>query len=265
MRPLLQAIALSLVFLTTTGHGLRATILADTNRDGRVDMTGDSDVEGKDTWTEERGALFLANIADTNQRCSSAITDKTNSTSLDECHDASDNVLRNPKGRIIVSGGYARELVRIFHMNGSNWDYVDANHTFRAAELRAGFKMGIDARDIRRPQGWNGAAIINFIVTDDGESASDQVALRVAPVLTRHALQGIDKVFTGAAARWSQEELLISGLEDCSSRAAGLGKSVVRLNNSDHWMQDLFTAGYDKHAWTQRAHQSTHLYQKLTK
>ncbi|TWU71565.1 hypothetical protein ED733_000715 [Metarhizium rileyi] len=236
--------------------------LADTNRDRRVDMTGDSDVEGKDTWTEERGALFLANIADTNQRCSSAITDKTNGTSLEECHDASDNVLRNPK---YLAPLQTTPIPGLTDSAKGNWDYVDANHTFKAAELRAGFKLGIDARDIRRPQGWNGAAIINFIVTDDGESASDQVALRVAPVLTRHALQGIDKVFTGAAARWSQEELLISGLEDCSSRAAGLGKSVVRLNNSDHWMQDLFTAGYDKHAWTQRAHQSTHLYQKLTK
>ncbi|KAF5120935.1 Protein-arginine deiminase type-3 [Metarhizium anisopliae] len=52
----------------------KVTILADSNRDGKVDITGDTDLAGKETWTEESGAIFLANIIDTDRRCSSQIT-----------------------------------------------------------------------------------------------------------------------------------------------------------------------------------------------
>lgn len=83
--------------LAVSSHSLKAAILADTNRDGKVDVLGDSDIAGKETWTEQRGALFLANIGDTNGRCSYNITDDTPDMDLDNCHDAFDNVQRNPK------------------------------------------------------------------------------------------------------------------------------------------------------------------------
>ncbi|TQV92528.1 peptidylarginine deiminase [Cordyceps javanica] len=57
----------------TTGS-FKVTILADSNRDGKVDTAGSTDLAGKETWTEESGALFLANIVDTDRRCSSQIT-----------------------------------------------------------------------------------------------------------------------------------------------------------------------------------------------
>ncbi|KAK2590614.1 hypothetical protein QQS21_011697 [Conoideocrella luteorostrata] len=56
-----------------TVDGFKVTILADSNRDGKVDLTGDSDLKGKENWTPEFGALFLANIVDTDGRCSSQI------------------------------------------------------------------------------------------------------------------------------------------------------------------------------------------------
>ncbi|KAG8412697.1 hypothetical protein J3458_013138 [Metarhizium acridum] len=55
-------------------NSLKITILADSNRDGKVDIAGATDLVGKETWTEESGALFLANIVDTDRRCSSQIT-----------------------------------------------------------------------------------------------------------------------------------------------------------------------------------------------
>ncbi|OAQ62640.2 peptidylarginine deiminase [Pochonia chlamydosporia 170] len=55
------------------GDGPRR-IPRDSNRDGKVDITGDTDLAGKEKWTEESGALFLANIVDTDRRCSSQIT-----------------------------------------------------------------------------------------------------------------------------------------------------------------------------------------------
>ncbi|GAB0138387.1 hypothetical protein EsDP_00006622 [Epichloe bromicola] len=190
--------------LTPTGHALKATILADTNRDGRIDMTGSSDVEGKDTWTEERGALFLANIAVTGRRCYEFIW----------CNDAWRDVQRNPRylaplrtlpnpdltqsaeASVSVSGEGAIANVRIFHKTADTWAFVDNSYAFKAADLKAGLELGIDARDVRRPNGWDGRVTVHFNLTDKGESASDHVALRVAPVLTHHTLQDIDQVFT---------------------------------------------------------------------
>ncbi|KAM0742084.1 hypothetical protein ACQRIT_002261 [Beauveria bassiana] len=57
-----------------TIDNFKVTILADSNRDGKVDIAGDGDLAGKETWTAEYGALFLANIVDTDRRCSSHIT-----------------------------------------------------------------------------------------------------------------------------------------------------------------------------------------------
>lgn len=44
-------------------------IRADTNRDGKVDLTGDTDVAGKGFWSNTRGAIFLPNIDDSHHRC----------------------------------------------------------------------------------------------------------------------------------------------------------------------------------------------------
>lgn len=57
-----------------TKASFEVTILADSNRDGKVDITGSTDLVGKQAWSEESGALFLANIVDTDRRCSSQIT-----------------------------------------------------------------------------------------------------------------------------------------------------------------------------------------------
>lgn len=178
--------------MSATSFSLQATILADTNRDGSVDITGNTDVQGKAVWTEERGALFLPNIADTNRRCSSKINENTANKELDKCHDASDNILRNPKylaplrtlpnrnltksatGIIATSGKYASEKVRVFHKNGGNWTYIDGKYVFRADALRAGLELGIDARDIRRPNEWDGRVTVSFNIADNGNTASDQ-------------------------------------------------------------------------------------------
>ncbi|GAA2943068.1 hypothetical protein GCM10011428_72230 [Streptomyces violaceus] len=50
----------------TTG---RADLRADVNRDGRVDVTGDSDKWWEDSWSVGRGAVYLPNIDDDTKRC----------------------------------------------------------------------------------------------------------------------------------------------------------------------------------------------------
>lgn len=136
-------------------NSLKAIILADTNRDRIVDIDGDTDVKDKGNWTLERGALSLAKIGDTNQRCSKKITANTTNEEFDSCNGASGTVQRSPKylaplrtipteelssdalGSIYVDEDVA-EMVRIFIKANSDWVFVGAGHTFTAEELKDG-------------------------------------------------------------------------------------------------------------------------------
>ncbi|KAM4054982.1 protein-arginine deiminase (PAD) domain-containing protein [Hirsutella rhossiliensis] len=179
-------------------------IRADTNRDGKVDMEGTTDIEGKDTWTDERGALFLANIADPSGRClTSSVKNDLESTKkllnelprphwtntpeekeLAGCHDASDDVQRAPQnmatirtlpvkglgasasGAISVSDDAARDLVRVFRPIGDSWEIVKSDTTFSAEDLAKGLELGVDARDTRRPNVQQAVAEIQKVLSE---------------------------------------------------------------------------------------------------
>ncbi|TDZ71687.1 Protein-arginine deiminase type-4 [Colletotrichum trifolii] len=92
-------------------HGLiKADIRADTNRDGIIDLSGQSDASDKVVWTEDRGAIFLPNIGDTDRRCSKftsmyldtcRLSQNCNETYIDllfdKCNDAQGTILRSPE------------------------------------------------------------------------------------------------------------------------------------------------------------------------
>lgn len=247
--------------MAQTGHALRATILADTNRDGKVDVEGDTDVDGKQTWTNESGALFLANIGDTDRRCSQDITDETPDKALGQCHDASGTAQRNPKylapirtvpntdlssdasGYIYITDEVAAEKARIFLREGDDWTYVDSNHTFTAQKLKDGLELGIDSRDVRRPD-WNGKATVHFRITDGDEEVEDFVALRVAPILTHHHGQAAERVFTTTGegkADYSRQ--LVTDFKNHTAQA-GIEKEVYVFDDFDVWSQDFFEPSY---------------------
>ncbi|KAG8413595.1 hypothetical protein J3458_012669 [Metarhizium acridum] len=247
--------------LVASSRALEAVILADTNRDGKLDIK--SDAEGKRTWTEDRGALFMANIADTDRRCSETIKDDTPFPELDKCNDASDNILRNSKflaplqtlpnsgltdaaqGLVTVSGEFANEKVRIFHKIGNDWAYVEDSRVFKAAELRAGLELGMDARDVRRPNEWDGRVKVYFNLTDNGESAADYVELRVAPVLIHHHLQELTEVYVASLDRESVGTKQFSDFVEKYTAEAGIKAPVVKFKSvADRWAQDIFETGY---------------------
>ncbi|KAM4058889.1 protein-arginine deiminase (PAD) domain-containing protein [Hirsutella rhossiliensis] len=275
---------------TSTQHGtgyhhpLKVTIVADTNRDGRVDVTGDSDLLGKESWSRQRGALFLANIVDTDRRCSSRILNSTSDDDIDKCHDASDDVLRNPKflaplrtvpnsglsrsavGSLYIADYTADSMVRIFHKTREGWVFVTPEYTFSAKRLRAGIRLGIDARDVRRPGVWDGRVTVELLVRDGDAEARDRVALRVAPVLTHHHGQETKQVLSQASSltglptaliplddpRGFRDDLwqhmFIHALENVT-RSAGIERGLFLFNDTtegatDIWVQDYFEPGY---------------------
>ncbi|KAM0286069.1 hypothetical protein ACHAQH_001077 [Verticillium albo-atrum] len=273
MRVNFQTAAFAIAF-APLASALNATILADTNRDGVIDVKTDS--EGKAEWTKDRGALFLPNIGDSDGRCAAktaAVRDSLDPESnswdnlillnnfTDSCNDASDNIQRNPKylaplqvlpncgvsasasGSVHVTDALAAQNVRIFQKNGDDWKYVEANHTFTAKELKHGLSLGIDARDVRRSGAWDGTAVVLLTVTDGAEEATDAVALRVAPVLTHHHTQAVERVFSTAAWSENPQFYFVRNFES-NVADAGIEEPVHLFQNGDIWTQDYFEPGY---------------------
>ncbi|OAL06249.1 hypothetical protein IQ06DRAFT_313376 [Phaeosphaeriaceae sp. SRC1lsM3a] len=239
---------------------LEVSILADTNRDGRVDVSGGTDAQDKAFWTENRGALFLPNIGDSGKRCSNQIQDSMPDNELDKCHDASDNVLRNPQylaplrvvctglsalaqGSIKITNTTAAEKVRIFHNQDNDWHFVSKDYTFSAQQLQSGLQLGIDGRDVRRPGGWDGRVQLQFTVSDNGTSSSDSVALRVAPILTHHHGQSVQRVISSAGRAGTPQSEFVSALKQ-KVADAGITEPLLLLDEGDIWAQDFFEPAY---------------------
>nr|XP_036581783.1 arginine deiminase type-3 [Colletotrichum truncatum]KAF6790226.1 arginine deiminase type-3 [Colletotrichum truncatum] len=180
---------------------------------------------------------------------------------VDTCNDASDNIQRNPKylaplqvlpnselsssatGSIRVSSCAAAKKVRIFQKDGSNWKYIGANHTFTADELKVGLDLGIDSRDVRRPDAWDGNVVVHLTVSDGADAATDSVALRVAPVLTHHHAQPVSKAFTVAVNYDISQVQFVADFKN-NVADAGIDEPVFVFSGFDRWAQDFFEPGY---------------------
>ncbi|XWX01265.1 hypothetical protein V2A60_009291 [Cordyceps javanica] len=249
-------------------QALEATILADTNRDGKVDAAGKSDHAGRDSWNESSGAIFLANIGDSDRRCSSKIPQDPPSYDVavdyNLCNDATGDIQRNPKylapvltlpiptisdsatGSVVVVDKTAASKVRVFLKDGARWNYVASNYTFTAEQLRQGLSLGVDAREVRTAD-WDGRATLRFSVKDQGAEAQDSVAMRVAPVLTHHHSQLAEQVFVtdpkGFTVFPDSENVFADDLAKVLTEV-GMKKPLYRVNVTDTWTQDFFEAGY---------------------
>ncbi|CEJ92617.1 hypothetical protein VHEMI08256 [[Torrubiella] hemipterigena] len=242
-------------------QAIGVTILADTNRDGKIDVKTDG--QNKATWTNERGAIFLPNIVDTDGRCSANININTADNKLETCHDASDNVLRNSNYlaplKVLPVSGLATDAkghftvtnaakVRLFRKTSKGWSYVDGCTSFTAADLAAGLDLGIDGRDIRRPSGWDGRTNVQFSVVSDGKEYKDTVTLRVAPVLTHHHAQSVEYVLMhntkkadGYDDYWTET---VGGVTNATAWAGIKGGLKQAFSECDRWSQDFIEPGY---------------------
>ncbi|KAF4954326.1 hypothetical protein FGADI_5349 [Fusarium gaditjirri] len=246
--------------------------MSNSNRDGRVDLDGFSDTISKTRWTEESGAIFLHNIGDTDRRCSRAMALNSQDLSneeLDDCNDASDNTQRAPQylaplktvpiktlpenanGTVTVPEATRRKFVRIFQKQGQNWVYIDNNHTFSQQELNVGLDLGIDARDTRRPKGWDGRVTVRFTVQVGETKLSDTVMLRVAPVLTHHHLQKVQQVLAVQGNVINHPDLVdhylvnFTNTLDSMIKDAGLKNDLYLFKSAGgKWAQDFVEPAY---------------------
>lgn len=259
----------ALLALSQHANAFKVSLIADHNRDGSANC---KDLKVANRCSSDGSeALFLPAVTDTDKRCSKKITPDTKSEDLDKCHDGTDNVLRHPErlaplttkpikrlgddatGKITVTCDTEKwkdceNKIRIFQEVDGSWQYIHpANHTFSARQLKAGLKLGVDGRDVRRPNVWDGRVQLNFNVKDPkrGKEASDCVAMRVSPLLTHHHLQDATEVFSfGDTMGYNIYEDLKKSIAE-AVEAAGFEKPVNYFNNyPDLWVQDLMEPAY---------------------
>ncbi|MEV5440627.1 protein-arginine deiminase domain-containing protein [Streptomyces sp. NPDC052682] len=253
-----------------TDPAVRADLRADVDRDGRVDVTGDTDTAGEDTWSVGRGALYLPNIDDDSRRC--PVTGPggrpLSDAKLAACNDASDTkvngtadaadlarvrsvplpgLANDAKGSVRVTTG--AEHTRVFVKRSSGWTRVTARTRLSAAELRAGVEFGVEATDVIRDSArWDGRTVIRLSVTSGGTTTSDAVTLRVAPLLTHHPVQNARQVMvTKVRGSGPWERLQQKFVKDLAreARRAGITEPLVTFEKyGDIWAQDFVEPGY---------------------
>lgn len=255
----------------------KADLRVDTNRDGTVDLSVKTDNIGKDTWSETYGALFLPNIGDTRRHCGDNY----------DCDDASTNAQWAPQNMapmrtvpmpnisdsatatIAISDPVAGKNVRIFldhpgriaettiqdlidrtpqpPVENDRWVYLENDTPIPADKLRQGLTLGIDARDARRPGVWDGRVSVEFKATDGSNCSSDKVMLRVAPVLTHHHLQPVEKVFVTKKPVDEQMTKAMVRVEQGiqkNMQKAGIEEPLHRLDIDYTWAQDVLEPAY---------------------
>ncbi|WP_031480007.1 protein-arginine deiminase domain-containing protein [Streptomyces bicolor] len=247
-----------------------ADLRADVDRDGRVDVTGDTDTAGEDSWSVGRGAVYLPNLDDDTKRCpvrgpgGRPLSD----AKLAACNDASDKKVNGradaadlarvrsvpmpglasgAKGSVQVTAG--AKYTRVFLNRSGAWVPVTGETRLSAAELRSGVEFGVEATDIIRDTAkWDGRAVIRLSVTSAGATTSDTVTLRVAPLLTHHHLQNTQAVMVtklpGNSPADQPYRQFVKNLET-EVRRAGITKPLVTFDKyGDIWAQDFVEPAY---------------------
>ncbi|MTV27776.1 hypothetical protein FTX61_20510 [Nitriliruptoraceae bacterium ZYF776] len=177
-------------------------LLGDVDRDGVVTA---ADAAGRDTWTEDRGAIMLANLDDHAERCE--MFDESGRSLTDDelplCFDAADDVVNGERDLEDLAplriepvrdlGDDAIGTLRVdpapfanvFVADGDDWTLVEDGASFDAAALTAGVDLRIEATDIVRDlEVWDGFVDLHLDVVDGDEPVGeDHLVVRVAPLL----------------------------------------------------------------------------------
>ncbi len=248
----------------------RADLRADVNRDGRVDVTGGSDKAGENSWSVERGAVYLPNLDDDTKRC--PVTGPggkpLSDAKLAACNDGSDTKVngsadaddlarvrsvpmpdlgKDAKGTLKVTTG--GKHTHLFLKRSGKWVLVTSKTRLSAAELRSGAEFGVEGTDVVRDSAkWDGRAVVRLTVTSGRTSTSDSVTLRVAPLLTQHHLQNTQQVMVtevqgqGPYSRLQQKFVAELGKE---VKKAGITAPLVTFKKyADPWAQDFVEPAY---------------------
>ncbi len=232
-----------------------ADLVVDTDRNGKLEPTAWSDQDRENEWNATHGAVFLANVDDDDE---------------DGVGDHEDDVVNGPEDALDLARirvvAYAEvpasataaltidalgaQNIRLFRVEGGAFTQVDpAFVPLVASDIAGGVEFAIEGRYFVRSQGqgaWHGYVDIHLEVTDLGQTlGTDDVQLRVAPLVFMNATQQTDRIYVG-----NFDDPFVQGVTDLGT-ATGVPVEVLKYEASgyqdsdfDPWTQDHFEMGY---------------------
>lgn len=236
-----------------------ADLRADTNRDGEV--TFDERDADKLTWDASHGAVFLANIDDDSRRCKATGSD----VDLPKCNDAADEKINGADDAKDLARLFTRPWaeapedatatvafadgatppVRLFRRIGAGdaeFEVLGEDGALTLDEIRAGLELAIEAKDVvRDPKVWDGYVVVRLTVTAHGETVTDDVKLRVAPILTSHHLQPAEEIFVSKTGTTGNRDMRKDLAAACTASAA---PAPTEIEEEDSWTQDFFETAW---------------------
>ncbi len=236
---------------------LVADLRADVNRDGVVGLDDEADDKNEDTWDAAHGAVFLANIDDDEEACT---TQGVDDVDLPKCNDAADSTVNGaedardlariklkawplaPEDTTATITVSAPDAVRLFVVRGTSFELFDASKPISAADVRSGLELAIEAKDIvRDPALWDGYVDLSLEMKGGGQSGTDKLRLRVAPLITYHHLSAAESTWVSLV-NAAGNTAMRSDLAEAATAAGVPAPKTIQV--SDQWTQDFFETAY---------------------
>ena len=232
-----------------------ANIDADTNRDGVIDERDD---EGEEVWSPERGAVFIANLDDDDRdRRQDGLDDAV--TADEDLEDLAPLIVRhNPdlvSGRdrvtLTVEPAAARGHVRLFIERGGEIALLYRPGGGAEVEIDAALVAAGDVRlyleGVRgRVPAWDGRVLLRLAMQIDGQSLSDEVMLRVSPVIFTDNLRPVETLYVMRITdfRMGPNREFYGALETLLPPGVELYAADQYRYVGDRWLQDNMQVGY---------------------
>jgi protein-arginine deiminase len=273
--PITALLAVASAALAGCGSGNETpwsvALVADANRDGKVDPSDPGDTEDKVGWSATHGASFLANLDDDDgDKIPDCDDDKINGDA-DLADLARLVIVAAPgapdgaAGKLTVDDA-SLEAVRVWKKGlDGTWAMLAGSvgactgtaacdkvgeATLSVDEVRAGLELGIEGRRLRmsNDDAWSGEVTLTYRVldkvggkplpTDDHADGVDTVKMRVAPWVLFGNLSPFDRVHA-----WKGSPQFYADLGTATT------KGNVQLEGYSNW-DDQWTQDFFQTAWT---------------
>ena len=224
------------------------SLMADTNRDGMIEWTGDS--AGKGEWNWQSGAVFLYNMDDDNGDkildCEDTVVNGAADV-LDLALFEGTPLVPFPSGATYTLTHNGGSNVRLFYRDAASaWTLVPADGVIPINLLTSTATFAIEGRSFATGT-WNGQVTITARLSlPSGSSTTDAIRMRVAPFLMIGHSQEVQELFVRAYP--GRNDAFISALQSIAAqkqvtlRVIPGGSSPYPSNQI--WLQDQLEVGY---------------------
>lgn len=231
-----------------------ADLAVDTNRDGRIDL---DDEEGEESWSRERGAVFIANLDDDDDDGERDALDDFFVPGPDSADLApvlvrqNDRLSASARVSLSVADAQAAGSIKIFleEADGSASLLLQSAATsaqLPAARLAQGdLRLWLEGTRGRIPA-WDGRVTITLRIEDGAEVDEDTVMLRVSPVVFQdNILEPLRLYVMRISDRRLGENLpFFNAVRDNLPEGIELYEVDQYRYGADRWVQDTTQTGY---------------------